>query len=163
GILTLAGTDTLAHYRDALRSVTYSNTSEAPDTSDRTITFIATDGTTPSAAKTKTVSVTAVNDAPVLSGANNFAAIDEDNKTSAATKVADLISGKVTDPDGSGALQGIAITATDTDNGSWEYTVDGGSSWKAVGSVSNGSALLLTDDSNTRVRFVPADNFNGTV
>ena len=44
GLLTLSGTDTLANYRTALRSVTYENTSGSPSQFTRTVTFIANDG-----------------------------------------------------------------------------------------------------------------------
>jgi hypothetical protein len=66
GLLTLSGTDTLAVYQNVLRSVKYQNTSESPTTLARTITWIATDGTTPSSPVTSTVNVASVNDAPVL-------------------------------------------------------------------------------------------------
>src|SRR5262249_53369452 len=98
-----------------------------------------------------------VNHAPVLNGANNFSAINEDDTTNSGTLVSTLISGKVTDD--SGEPSGIAVTATDTSNGSWQYSTDGGSNWNNVGSVSDTSALLLKSDSNTRLRFVPNANY----
>jgi Bacterial Ig domain len=66
GTLTLTGTASLADYRDALRTVTYENPSEAPSSVARTISFVVDDGTLESAAGTKTVTVTPVNDAPVV-------------------------------------------------------------------------------------------------
>ncbi|MDB5305939.1 MAG: hypothetical protein JWO38_141 [Gemmataceae bacterium] len=102
------------------------------------------------------------NTAPTLSGANNFSSILEDNTTSAGTLVSALVAGQITDPD-AGALAGIAITATDTTHGSWEYSLNNGGSWSPVGAVTGGQSLLLPSDANTRVRFVPAANFNGTV
>ncbi|NBR07224.1 MAG: tandem-95 repeat protein, partial [Planctomycetes bacterium] len=64
--LTSAGaTATLAQWQAALRSVTYINTSDTPDTTSRTVSFVVNDGTVNSAAATVTVNVTAVNDAPV--------------------------------------------------------------------------------------------------
>jgi len=64
--LTSAGaTATLAQWQAALDSVTYNNTSHNPTTTDRTITFVANDGTLDSNIGTKTVSVTAVNTLPV--------------------------------------------------------------------------------------------------
>src|SRR5262249_30238464 len=62
-----------------------------------------------------------------------------------------------------GALTGIALTATDTSSGSWFYSTNGGTTWTAVGAVSNTSALLLAADANTRLYFQPAANFNGTI
>ena len=70
GILTLTGTTTVANYQAALRSVTYANSSDNPSTATRTIAFVATDSTTPSAASTQQVSVAAVNDAPACPAAS---------------------------------------------------------------------------------------------
>ncbi len=69
----------------------------------------------------------------------------------------------ITDPD-TGALVGIAITAADTTNGSWFYTIDGGTTWNALGAVSNSNARLLAANTNTRIYFQPTTaNYNGTV
>ncbi|MDP1929797.1 MAG: DUF4347 domain-containing protein [Thiobacillus sp.] len=67
GVLTLTGTTSVANYETALRSVTYFNASESPSTLTRTVSFIVNDGTSPSAAATRTVTVAAENDAPVNS------------------------------------------------------------------------------------------------
>ena len=70
GVLTLTGTDTVANYQAALRSITFSSASDNPTnfgaSASRTISWTANDGTANSAAATSTVNVTAVNDAPVL-------------------------------------------------------------------------------------------------
>src|SRR5262249_12078430 len=71
GVLTFTGTDTLANYQTVLRSVKYSNTSDEPTTTDRVVTFQVDDGQTDNHASntpSRTVSVTAVNEAPVLAG-----------------------------------------------------------------------------------------------
>ncbi|NBR07493.1 MAG: hypothetical protein EBT92_17255, partial [Planctomycetes bacterium] len=59
-------TATLAQWEAALRAVTYTNTSQTPNTSTRTISFVVNDGTSNSNTATKDVSVTAVNDTPVV-------------------------------------------------------------------------------------------------
>ncbi len=69
GVLTLTGTASVADYEAALRSITYSNSSDAPAGASRTITFQVDDGGSThnlSDALDATVTVTAVNDAPVL-------------------------------------------------------------------------------------------------
>ncbi|XZN91416.1 MAG: DUF4347 domain-containing protein [Microcoleus sp.] len=68
----------------------------------------------------------------------------------------------ITDPD-TGPLAGIAITATNTTNGSWFYTIDGGTTWTALGAVSDTNARLLAADANTRIYFQPTADYNGTV
>lgn len=67
GVLTLSGTDTVANYQTVLRSITYSNTSDNPTTTNRTINVVATDTNgVASNTATTTLSVTRVNDAPVI-------------------------------------------------------------------------------------------------
>ena len=69
----------------------------------------------------------------------------------------------VTDED-NGALLGIAVTAADTSNGVWFYSIDSGASWNSLGAVSGSSArLLAVDFQNTRLYFQPNANFNGTL
>ncbi len=69
--LTLTGTDTLAHYQQVLRSVTYANSSQNPATAARSVSFVASDGVVASGAVLVTVNVVAVNDAPALAGAGS--------------------------------------------------------------------------------------------
>ena len=67
GILTLSGIAPLAVYESVLRTLTYANTSQDPDTAVRLITVAVTDAHNPaseSLVRQSTVSVTAVNDAP---------------------------------------------------------------------------------------------------
>ncbi|MGE5610445.1 MAG: tandem-95 repeat protein, partial [Bacillota bacterium] len=119
-------------------------------------------GVDTSAEQSFTITITPVNDAPVLSGTADLAAIDEDAFNNAGTRVSDLIVGQITDVD-SGAKQGIAITAVDSTHGTWEYSTNDGTSWTAIAGVTDATALLLASDANTRVRFVPAADWNGTI
>ncbi|VIO68212.1 Endo-1,3-1,4-beta-glycanase ExsH [Bradyrhizobium ivorense] len=71
GTLTLTGTDTVANYETALRSVTYNDNSDNPSTLARTVTFTVDDGQAAnhqSAGSAHTINVTAVDDAPVNNG-----------------------------------------------------------------------------------------------
>ncbi|MBL8826329.1 MAG: hypothetical protein JNM18_05040 [Planctomycetaceae bacterium] len=65
GTLTLSGVALTANYQQALRWVTYHNTSENPSTLTRVATFTAYDGTTTTVLGPKNITVTAVNDSPV--------------------------------------------------------------------------------------------------
>ena len=82
------------------------------------------------------------------------------------TQLANLTGGSgqnnVIDPD-AGALTGIAITATDTSNGSWFYSTNNGTNWTAIGAVSNANALLLADTASTRLYFRPTVGYTGTL
>ena len=92
-------------------------------------------------AVTLTTTITAVNDAPVLAGANDLGAIDEDAVANTGTLVSALIAGQVSDAD-PGAVAGIAVVAVDDTNGAWEYTTDG-NIWTAFGAVDPAAARLL--------------------
>jgi|GEM_PF-3236898 len=94
--ITLSGADTAANYQALLRELQYNNTSEAPNTTDRTITVQGRDvsGYT-GASSAVTVSVTAVNDAPTFAGLdgspsyteNGAAAVLDANATVADTEL----------------------------------------------------------------------------
>ncbi len=94
------------------------------------------------------------NTAPVLNGANDLPAQLEDAAAGAGTLVADLVAGHVSD-DHALAGTGIAITALDSANGTWQYSTNG-TTWTAMSTPAAGNALLLAADGQTRVRFVPA-------
>src|SRR5262249_26045082 len=68
------------------------------------------------ATATSNLTVTSVNDAPVLSGANNFTSISEDQTTNSGDLVSTLISGQVSDVD-AGAVNGIAMTGLTSGTG----------------------------------------------
>ena len=63
GDLTLTGSATVAQYEAALASVTYVNTSEDPETSDREISFTVHDGDVKSAVATSTITVAGIDGA----------------------------------------------------------------------------------------------------
>ncbi|MDR4481115.1 MAG: hypothetical protein R3B37_15380 [Nitrospira sp.] len=65
GVLSITGSATPAVYQTVLQGLLYNNTSDTPTTSNRSITVVAHDGTLPSATQTVTLTVAAVNDAPV--------------------------------------------------------------------------------------------------
>nr|MDZ7999576.1 DUF4347 domain-containing protein [Aulosira sp. DedVER01a] len=86
-----------------------------------------------------------VNSAPVLDIAGNptlptiYQNIPKESNT--GILVADLIKNRISDINNN--TQGIAVTEL-TGNGTWQYSIDGGTSWTDFGSVSNTSATLLT-------------------
>src|SRR5690606_31835387 len=110
---------------------------------------------------TISITVNAVNDAPVLANNGTLTAINEDvaSGDNAGTLVSGLITGDVTDPDN--ATVGVAIFAAVTTNGTWQYALDG-STWTAFpGDLATDNVLLLTADGDTRIRFLPSANYNG--
>lgn len=62
------------------------------------------------------------------------------------------------------SLKGIALTSlSGLNNGRWQYSLNGGTTWQSIGTVRNTSVLLLAATSSTRVRFLPNAGFSGTV
>ncbi|HMZ53303.1 MAG TPA: cadherin-like domain-containing protein [Nitrospira sp.] len=115
------------------------------------------------AAAVMTVDITPVNDAPVLADTALSVTVTEDAGVPSGV-VGSLVSaftGGITDVD-SGAAKGIAIMGSNETNGTWYYTTNGGSTWTAVGTVSDTSALLLADNGSTRLYFSPNADYNGT-
>ncbi|MBF8274216.1 MAG: hypothetical protein HW380_3321, partial [Magnetococcales bacterium] len=108
GILTLTGSDTVANYEAALRSVTYLNSSDAPDTSDRTIRFSVQDGAQEAVPVETSISPVAINDPTmVLNGVANQTAVQGQPFTYQVAEDAfmdfdgDVLSWTVTQGDGS--------------------------------------------------------------
>ncbi|BCH33357.1 hypothetical protein MesoLjLc_52870 [Mesorhizobium sp. L-8-10] len=158
GVLTLdspGGNATVAQWQAALRAVTYVNSSDTPNTGDRTISFVVNDGTSDSLAGTRMVSVTAVNDAPVATLPANIVA-SEDVAT---------------------ALTGISFSDADAGSGSVTVTLSVPSGTLAAsngGGVTVGgtaSALTLTGSiinintfiAGSNVTFTTAANASGDV
>lgn len=67
GVLTLTGPASVASFQAALRTVTYENVSDDPNPLTRELTFIANDGSLPSAPATRTITIGASNDPPTVS------------------------------------------------------------------------------------------------
>ena len=107
GVLTLSGTDTVANYQTVLRSIAYNNTSDNPTTTSRTINVVATDtnGLSTNTATT-TLTVTRVNDAPVISSNGGGA--------SGAISVRETLTAVTT------------VASADPDSGSVTYSITGG-------------------------------------
>ncbi|MHC0062630.1 beta strand repeat-containing protein [Nostoc sp. UIC 10890] len=81
GVLTLTGSATVANYQTALRSITYNNSSDNPNTTPRTISFLVNDGTANSTTVTRNINITAVNSAPVATATNSALAYTENATT----------------------------------------------------------------------------------
>src|SRR5918999_2787463 len=103
--LTLTGAATVADYQTALRSVRFQHTGDNPATS-KTVEFTADDGDADSAAATKTLTISPVNDAPTLDTSDAALAYPEN-----AGAVAADAGITVADPD-SDQLTGATVQIT---------------------------------------------------
>ncbi|MCK6426832.1 MAG: DUF4347 domain-containing protein, partial [Burkholderiaceae bacterium] len=117
---------------------------------------------------TMTLHITATNDAPVLSADGaDLAEIDENAVANAGQTVAALL-GTIADVDvttgahaaSNGVRTGMAVYAVDDGgvSGTWQYSLDGGDTWAAIGLTADHALLLRSTD---LVRFVP-DAVGGT-
>jgi len=159
GTLALTGTAASTVYQDVLRTLKYRNASNAPELTDRLVTVVVNDGESNSTVATATVTLTAFNDAPVLSAtpAPVFTPIAEDSTDPAGNTVASIVrDGSINDPDGN-TVKSIAVVGASTGTGTWQYNI--ADEWLGLGAVSSTMARLL--DPTAKLRFVPNENFNG--
>ncbi len=152
GVLTLSsagGTATLAQWQAALRSVAYRNSSDAPTTAARTISFVVSDGSQNSNAATRTLNVQAVNDAPVIT---DPASISTAYNTDVVFTGANAIT--VSDVDaGSGT---ISTTLTPA-NGNLVYQ-----GTPRTGPITVSSSVAGTNSFLPQIFFRPTPGFSGT-
>jgi len=98
------------------------------------------------------------------------------NNITTAINQGSLVSSFIGSSISSASDQGIAITAVDNTNGTWEYSTDNGASWSSLAQALVSkyrlqnippnpftAAFLLSADSKNRIRFVPNAGFVGTV
>jgi Ca2+-binding RTX toxin-like protein len=117
----------------------------------------------------KAITVTAVNDAPLVvgDGTETLAATNEDVANAALTNtVSALFSGQYSDAtdqvsggSSANALAGVAVTANGSTAGTGQWQYWNGATWVNVGAASTAAAVTLA--ATTPLRFLPAANFNG--
>ncbi len=103
-VLTLSGNASVADYQTALRSVTFSSSSDDPThggNTTRTITFQVSDGIASSSGATSTINVTAIDDPPQVHN-DNFAILE--NGAISGNVFANNGNGADFDPDGPSAM-----------------------------------------------------------
>ncbi|MFW9082664.1 retention module-containing protein [Pseudomonas sp. P2757] len=146
--LTLSGNATLADYMQAIKNISFTNSSDDPSTVPRIITVTVTDGSNYSNTATTTVNVVAVNDAPVAAPVNVT-----------GTEDTPLILGwstfGVSDVDSPAASLGVKITQLPGE-GKLQYL--DGSTWK---DVANNQTFSKADIDAGKLRFMPDANESG--
>lgn len=169
GVLTLTGPTTVANFQQVLRTITYNNTSQAPNTTTRNIQFVVNDGEDNSAVVVSTVTIIAQNDAPILDNSSNLTLTHVVSNT--ISPAGDLVSvvlasagtNPITDAD-DGAVEGIAVIDDCVEtpcSGTWQYSTNNGVTWIGFpANVAASRAVLLA--SNDFLRFIPNTNFTGT-
>ena len=159
-VITLNASATPTAVTALVQHITYQDTdTNAPTTGARTVRYVLTDGDGGASANyDTTVTVNAVNDAPVLTPFGPVFNITE-GAASVSANVSDLLLTSLTDVDG-GAVEGIAIFGISGSGATVEYSLDG-TTWLSLGSVSGTSALLLR--ATDLLRIIPDTDNGGTL
>ena len=128
-----------------------------------TYTVRASDGQSGTADQTFTLNITGASDRPALTSDAALSTIAEDSVVTTGQTVATLFAPRFVDMDAGASLGGIIITdnATTTE-GDWEYKVSGSSTWEPVPTTGLTTIAGLALAATTSLRFVPADDYNGT-
>lgn len=159
--------DTITEYTASGNSLTLYFVPDANFNGEVDFQYVANDGDLDSDPATVTITIEAVNDAPLLDTTASpvLDAIPEDSSNPAGNTIGEIVvDDSVTEvPLDNLAVEAMAIVAVDDSHGTWQYSINGGSNWFVVddGSLGEDHALLL--DSGDMLRFVPDANFNGTV
>ena len=120
-------------------------------------------GALASAVSTVALNVTAVNDAPSLTGNATLSAVTQYTTDSSGSSLTSLFGSLFSDPDTGDSLSGLAIVgnaANSSTQGQWQYSLNG-TTWVDVGVVADGATALALSAS-TLVRFVPVTSYYGT-
>ena len=151
GVLTLTSsgaTATKAQWQTALRAVTYSNSSEDPTTTQRSVEFVVSEYTLDSNTLTSTINVTAANDVPVAT-ASSVMTNEGTAKTFAASDFlfSDVEGNSLT----SITVSGLSLASGDT------LTVDQG-----AGAVAVTNGMTITAAQIATMIYTPAAGANGS-
>lgn len=128
----------------------------AGETQTIIVSYDVTDAHLATVAQTETITITGVNDQPVLATGVDLSTITENETANSGQLVSSFATG-ISDADDD-AVQGVAITGYTNQNGHWEYSINNGTNWTQFGLYSTAAGLLLSSDD--KVRFVP-DALNG--
>jgi uncharacterized repeat protein (TIGR02059 family) len=112
---------------------------------------------------TLTLNGSAVNDAPVLADRDLSVTIMEDAATpmgAVGTKVSDLLGGY---SDVDGGSRGIAVTAMNTMEGTWWFSINDGATWQQMAFATDFPSATLIGEAGGRVYFQPKPDYDGTI
>ena len=160
GTLTLSGSaSAINSYLDTLSNVTYTGASNVNGTGAATLTVSASDGNGGSLASNPSidVNITAVNDAPTVSGAPSSVSATEDTATGV-----DLSGLSFADVDGDDLMVTVAASAGTLAASSGGGVTIGGSGTGTLTLSGSASAINSYLDTLSNVTYTGASNVNGT-
>ncbi|TAK89420.1 MAG: retention module-containing protein, partial [Burkholderiaceae bacterium] len=157
-VITLSGSATLANYQNAIRAISFSNSSENPDTTPRDITVTVNDGGNDSVAAHATINVVAVNDTPFFTGTGPFFTTTNED----VTLVYSTATNTIGDVDAGNAIISMTVSATNgtvttgsTTGLTFTSGSNGSSNFTVTGTLANLNAAFNGSS------FSPAANFSG--
>ena len=148
--MTLSGSASKANYETAFESITYQNTNtDDPDNTNRTITWVVSDGTANSSGVTSTITIADANDAPVVSDAGATLAYTEGDS---ATVIDGTLT--ITDVDDTN-MEGATITISSGYQAS-EDVLALGNTGLGISVASNSSGVLTLSGSASKANYETA-------
>jgi hypothetical protein len=90
--------------------------------------------------------------------------IQEDNLGSAGDTIISMVNllGSAYTAANESDVKGIAIFNAPSTNGSWQYSINNGSSWTNIPTLTESQHFVIKGISTNKIRFVPSANYNGT-
>ncbi|MES3003128.1 MAG: VCBS domain-containing protein, partial [Pseudomonadota bacterium] len=150
GVLSITGSATKATYQTILDGVQYTNSSDAPSPSPRTVNVVVNDGLDNSVSRSVTVGMTAVNDAPVATiTPTTYAATEQVAMTLKNTGLS------ISDVDAASGSMTVTLSVTEgkltvTTGGSGAAVSNSGTSSVTIsGTITQINNLLNTDATST--------------
>jgi hypothetical protein len=153
---------------DGTASLTYLAWDQTQGTAESTYAISATGGSSAfsTSSSTASMTVTYVTRAPSWTAGITASfppvlgySASNPNPDPAGSTVASIFGEAFSDAPGFAA--GIAVPVTTGTAGTWQYSINGGTSWQNFPGVSTKSALLLS--ANSLIRFLPRSEYSGTV
>src|SRR5205085_1904381 len=175
GVLSLTGSDTLAHYQQVLDSINYSSSSQNPTNSgtdpSRTVSWMVSDGALNSATQTTTINITAGPATASLFSASNTPAqtnLNDGSPLEVGVKFQSSVAGQITalkfyrSPSDSGSDVLDLWMANGTQLASATFTTTGASGWQTVSlpsPVAISANTTYVASYHTSGFYVETDNF----
>ena len=116
-------------------------------------------------AQSSTVTIVYRGAPEITSGTNvNITTISEESTNPTGDTLAAIITsvGSAYVPANTSDSRGIAVISAPTTNGVWQYSINSGTNWIAIPSLTGTNHFLLSGLTTNRLRFIPSTNFFGT-
>ena len=146
--------------------IRYNNTADDFTVLSRTISMTTNTASNEAVTVTGNISITPVNDPPVILQASTpiaLPSIYEDQTAISGGAVIDMFNSRFYDVDSAKPLGGIIVIANAANSltqGKWQYSTNEGAAWSDIATVTSTSGLALS--ASTKLRFLPVTDFSGT-